>query len=90
MDNLPRVLPRDCDVVIRRGSWEVLPVFRLIARQGALEQAELYQVFNMGIGLAAIVAPETVEAVLRFIRARGTKAWLIGEIVSGSGRTRVL
>ena len=48
VDNIPRVLPRNCDVVIRKGSWEVLPIFQLIQAKGGVPEAELYQVFNMG------------------------------------------
>src|SRR5947208_1579303 len=47
IDNLPRVLPKNCDVVIRKTSWEPLPIFTLIEQAGAMAQRELYQVFNM-------------------------------------------
>lgn len=90
IDNIPRVLPANCDAVIRRGSWEVPPIFRLIAERGRVAQPELYQVFNMGIGMAAVVAAEQADEILRFIRARRCRAWLIGEVVKGSGAARVI
>src|ERR1051325_6286882 len=90
VDNIPRVLPKNCDVVIRKGSWEVLPVFRLLAQRGGVPEDELYQVFNMGIGMVAIVAADKADAVLKFIRAQKQRAWLIGEVVKGSGKTKVL
>ena len=90
VDNIPRVLPKNCDVIIRKGSWNVLPIFRLIAKRGGVPEAELYQVFNMGIGMVAIVSADKADAVLKFIRAQKHKAWLIGEVVRGRGRVRVM
>jgi phosphoribosylformylglycinamidine cyclo-ligase len=90
VDNIPRVLPRHCDVLIRKGTWPVLPIFQLIASRGGVPEPELYQVFNMGIGMTAIVAPDRADAVLRFIRARRQAAWIIGEVVHGTGLARVL
>ncbi|MCX6903641.1 MAG: phosphoribosylformylglycinamidine cyclo-ligase [Verrucomicrobia bacterium] len=88
VDNIPRVLPDDCDVVIRKGTWEVLPIFQMLAAKGGVPEAELYQVFNMGIGMTALVAPGQTGQVLKFIRARKHQAWVIGEVVRGRGRTR--
>lgn len=89
IDNIPRVLPANCDVVIRKGSWEMLPIFRLIQEKGGVPEAELYQVFNMGIGMVAIVAPDRADAVLKSIRAAEHRAWRIGEVTKGRGRARV-
>jgi len=89
VDNLPRVLPKRCDALIRKGSWEVLPIFRFLTEKGRVPEAERYQVFNMGIGMVAIVSPAHAEAALRFIRSRKHKAWFIGEIVPGAGRARI-
>jgi len=90
VDNIPRVLPESCDVVIRKGTWEPLPIFRLLAERGGVPEAELYQVFNMGIGMVAIVAADRVEAVLRRCRRLGHSGWVIGEVVRGRGRARVI
>lgn len=90
VDNIPRVLPQTCDVVIRKGSWEVPPIFQFLASRGSLPEAELYQVFNMGVGLVALVAPDRADAVLRTIRATGHEAWCIGEVVRGTGRVKLL
>jgi phosphoribosylformylglycinamidine cyclo-ligase len=90
VDNIPRVLPKNCDVVIRKGSWDVLPIFQIIAERGSVPEAELYQVFNMGIGIVAIVSAEKADAILKFIRAQKHKAWLIGEVVKGKGEARVV
>ncbi len=90
IDNLPRVLPKNCDVIVRKGTWDMLPIFRLIEARGGVPEEELYQVFNMGIGMAAIVAADRADAILRFIRSAGHKAWAIGEAVKGNGIARVV
>ncbi|MFM8468470.1 MAG: phosphoribosylformylglycinamidine cyclo-ligase [Limisphaerales bacterium] len=89
VDNIPRVLPAKCDVVIRKGTWELGPLFQLLAERGGVDDAELYQVFNMGVGMVAIVAEEQAESALKFIRSQKHKAWLIGEVVKGTGLARV-
>ena len=58
MDNIPRVLPKNCDVVIRKGSWDMLPIFKIIEAKSGVPEAELYQVFNMGIGMVSIVSAD--------------------------------
>ncbi len=85
VDNLPRVLPKGCDAVIETKSWRVPPVFELIASHGRVDREEMYQVFNMGIGMAAIVPPETAKEIAG--RERGQ---IIGRIEAGSGVTRLV
>jgi phosphoribosylformylglycinamidine cyclo-ligase len=89
VDNIPRVLPKSLDVVIRKGSWDMLPIFQIIAEKSGVPDEELYQVFNMGIGMVAIVSAEKANDILKFIRAQKHKAWLIGEVVKGKGEARV-
>jgi phosphoribosylformylglycinamidine cyclo-ligase len=90
VDNIPRVLPKQCDVIVRKGSWEMLPIFHLIEEKGGVPDEELYQVFNMGIGMTLIVAADKADAVMRFARARKHRAWPIGEVVKGRGEARVV
>ena len=90
VDNIPRVLPKNLDVVIRKGSWDMLPIFQIIQTKSGVPEVELYQVFNMGIGMIAIVSADKADAVLNFIRAQKHKAWLIGEVVKGRGEARVI
>ncbi len=89
VDNIPRVLPKNCLVVIHKGSWDMPPLFQVIQAKGRVPEQELYQVFNMGIGMTVIVAAEKADAVLRFIRAKEHKAWMIGQVVKGNGETRM-
>jgi phosphoribosylformylglycinamidine cyclo-ligase len=90
VDNIPRVLPKNCDVLIRKQSWEMTPIFQLIQKKGRVPEDELFQVFNMGIGMILIADPQKAEAILEFIRGQETKAWLIGEVVKGMGQTRLM
>ena len=85
IDNLPRVLPKDCDAVIDTSAWRVPPIFEVIADRGRIDREEMYQVFNMGIGMAVIVPKAAAGAAARSLRAR-----TIGRIESGSGVTRLL
>ncbi|MFM2294291.1 MAG: Phosphoribosylformylglycinamidine cyclo-ligase, partial [Verrucomicrobiota bacterium] len=89
VDNIPRVLPKNLDVVIKKGSWDMLPIFQIIEQKSGVPDEELYQVFNMGIGMVAIVSADKADAVLKFIRGQKHKAWLIGEVVTGKGEARV-
>ncbi|HWD19312.1 MAG TPA: phosphoribosylformylglycinamidine cyclo-ligase [Verrucomicrobiae bacterium] len=87
IDNIPRVLPAKCDAVIRRGSWPELPIFGLIEQRGEVAAAEMFQVFNMGVGMVVIVAAEKADAALTYINSQKHSAWIIGEIAKGAGRT---
>lgn len=78
VDNLPRVLPKDCQANIRRDSWRVPAIFQIIQRGGSVNPAEMYQVFNMGIGMVLIVPKKHQAEVVRQAHGR-----LIGEIVEG-------
>ncbi|HEY5232203.1 MAG TPA: phosphoribosylformylglycinamidine cyclo-ligase [Verrucomicrobiae bacterium] len=90
VDNIPRVLPKSLDAVIKKGSWDMLPIFKIIEAKSGVPDDELYQVFNMGIGMVSIVSAEKANDVLKFIRAQKHKAWVIGEVVKGKGEARVV
>jgi len=87
--NLTRVLPSDADAVLDRGSWRPLPIFGLLAARGDVAADEMERVFNMGVGMVAIVAPEDCDDALRLLAERGLPAWLAGEISPGSGHTQL-
>lgn len=89
IDNIPRVLPKQCDVIIRKSSWEMPPLFDLLRRKCRVPDAELYQVFNMGIGMTLVVSANDVETVLQRARRTKHKAWVIGEVVRGNGKVQL-
>lgn len=86
-ENIPRVLPSGCGVVIRRGSWPVPAIFEVIRDNGKIELDEMYRVFNMGIGFVLIVSKEAAGDVTRALEEMGEKAYPIGEVSPGSGVT---
>ena len=89
IDNIPRVLPENCNAVILRGTWDVLPIYEVLQAKGKVSETEMHQVFNMGIGMIAIVDEESAKGVLRTIRANGHKAWEIGLIDSGTSKVQL-
>ena len=86
IDNVPRVLSHGLDALIRRGSWPVPPLFRLIQERGSVPNEEMYRVFNMGLGMLAIVAPEQVELTQETLVE---ETWVVGELVEGSGEVNL-
>ena len=81
VDNLPRILPPVCDALIETHSWNVPAIFRLIQRGGDISREEMYQVFNMGIGMVLVVSKSNAEEVLA-----ESKGKAIGRITPGSGK----
>ncbi|WP_300668160.1 phosphoribosylformylglycinamidine cyclo-ligase [Desulfoluna sp.] len=79
-ENIIRVIPNACKAVLKRGSWDVLPVFSWLQAAGNVEDREMMRTFNNGIGLAAVVPEESAEALLDMLDAMNEKAWVIGEI----------
>jgi phosphoribosylformylglycinamidine cyclo-ligase len=87
--NLVRVLPERCDGVVRRGTWEEPRIFAEIQRAGDVSDLEMENVFNLGVGMLAVVAGDSAERALDAVRAGGHDAWIVGEVVEGHGRARV-
>jgi phosphoribosylformylglycinamidine cyclo-ligase len=74
--------------VIDRSSWEIPPIFSLIQKEGAIGIEEMYQTFNMGIGMVLIVPEEEAKAVAQAAGQLGEKAWIIGNIGIGTQPVR--
>lgn len=89
-ENLPRVLPKGKDIIVRRGSWEVPPVFHLIQKTGDVDEREMFSTFNMGIGLVLITSPYEGDKLVSLLKTRGEKACIIGEVVDGNGEVKVI
>ncbi len=87
--NLARVLPASADAVLDRASWSPDAVFSLLAAHGKVPQAEMENVFNMGVGMIAVVAAEDADRAAGLLAERGVPAWMIGEITTGSGHARL-
>ena len=84
LENVPRVLPKNCHAVIEASQWEFPPLFALLQEGGAIAPEEMARTFNCGIGMVAIVAAADSEAVMARLEAAGEKASVIGSIESAS------
>ena len=85
IDNLPRVLPKNCDAIIDTKSWRPLQIFHVIRASGHVEKSEMYQVFNMGIGMAVVVSERDAKRAMSILNAKQ-----IGRIERGTGKTRLI
>jgi phosphoribosylformylglycinamidine cyclo-ligase len=84
-ENLARVLPEGLGAEIRRGTWPVPRIFDVIQEAGDVADAEMERVFNLGLGMLAVVAPADAGAAVPALRAAGHDAFLVGEVVQGAG-----
>ena len=78
--NLPRILPDNCGAMIDRKNWEASPVFAVIQQAGKIDQEEMFQVFNMGVGLIVVAPSDETSKILATIQDRGMAGWVMGEI----------
>ena len=83
--NIPRVLPDGLGARLRRGAWEVPPLFRLIQEGGGISDEEMDRTFNMGIGMIVVVSPADIHEVEHSLERRGETSFVIGSVVAGAG-----
>jgi phosphoribosylformylglycinamidine cyclo-ligase len=83
--NLDRALPPTLDAVVDTSSWKVPGVFGVLKKAGAVEPAEMYRTFNMGVGMVVIAGPSDVNAILSAAAAAGLAGWMLGSLKPGSG-----
>ena len=84
--NLERILSPNLDALVEEGSWQALPIFRLIRSLGQVSQKEMYRTFNMGLGAILAVSQLRFDRVQEYLQHRGEKYFLIGEISQGTQR----
>jgi len=87
--NLERVLPQQADAVVNRGTWDEPRIFGEVQRAGDISSDEMEHVFNLGLGMLAVVPAEDRLDTLDVIRSAGHDAWLVGKIVEGRGRVTI-
>lgn len=87
-DNLRRIVPKNVDIVLTRGSWAVPPVFSWLQRLGDLDEAEMFRVFNMGIGMILVVSAYYADSIRHQLAAKGIDSWIIGRAELGTGHVR--
>lgn len=89
-ENIPRMLPEGMKAVIHRDAFEVPPIFHLIGRTGKVPERDMFNTFNMGIGMCAAVAADQADRAVELLRAEGEKASIIGEIVKGDNEVELI
>jgi len=86
IENVPRVLPQGLTARFNRQAWTIPPIFQLIQKRGNVDQSEMYRVFNMGIGMVLICAPDFIDKFKKQL----PEAKVIGEVVRQAGKARVV
>ena len=83
IENIPRMIPDGLTYSIEKGTWEVLPIFRFLQKEGDIPEEEMYNVFNMGIGMVIAVSKEDAGRAIEILAGNGVNASLIGSIIRG-------
>ncbi len=83
IENIPRMLPEGTRAKIEKGSFDVLPIFQMLAEMGRVEEHDMFNTFNMGIGLVLAVDKEDAQSAVKLFEKLGEKAYVIGEVISG-------
>ena len=82
-ENIPRSIPKGLTAKIEKSAVKVLPIFDLIAKKGNIPERDMYNTYNMGVGMSVVVPKDEVETALEILKAHGEDAYVIGEIVKG-------
>lgn len=85
IENIPRMMPEGLKVNIEEGTWDILPIFKLIESMGKVERMSMYNTFNMGIGMVVAVDEADAQKALKSLEASGEKAYIIGNVTEGTG-----
>ncbi|HVP79919.1 MAG TPA: phosphoribosylformylglycinamidine cyclo-ligase [Thermodesulfobacteriota bacterium] len=78
--NLPRVIPRGCKALVRKGTWKIPPIFPFLKGKGNLSEEEMFRTFNNGIGMILVVRSKDIHEILTRLNSLGEKAFIIGEV----------
>jgi len=89
-ENVPRVLPRGVGIQIKRGSWKVPPIFQFIQKRGKISEAEMFRVFNMGIGMVLMVPRRSADRILKEAKKAKLGAFEIGRVVRGESKATLI
>jgi phosphoribosylformylglycinamidine cyclo-ligase len=84
--NIPRILPQGLAAHLKKRSWDILPIFKLIQKQGDIDETEMHRVFNMGIGMTIVCSPRQVAKIVSIL----PQAKVIGEIIKREDKERVI
>lgn len=87
VENIPRMLPENVSARIQLGSWPILPIFTALEKYGKIPANEMYEIFNMGIGMVLAVAPEKAAQVCELLKEQGEFGYIIGKIEKNTGKS---
>lgn len=82
-ENIPRMLPEGISAKVKKGSFEIPPIFALLQRCGNLEEKMMYNTYNMGLGMVLAVDGTQADQTVSALKKAGEKAWVVGEVVAG-------
>ena len=82
-ENIPRMLPEGVSAKVKKGSFEIPPIFALLQRTGGLEEQMMYNTYNMGLGMVLAVDADQADQTVAALQKAGEKAWTVGEVVAG-------
>ena len=88
-ENMPRCIPEGLGVEIKKSDVRVLPIFDLIAKTGNVPEHDMFNTFNMGVGMCVVVRPEDVDTALAILRENGDDAYIVGKIIPVDGEEQV-
>lgn len=89
-ENIPRSIPAGLGARIRKSAVRVLPIFRMIQEVGAISEHDMFNTFNMGVGMSIVVSPEDADRAIDILRANGEDAYIIGEIVESADKIEIV
>ena len=80
LENIPRVLPQGCKALVHKGTWPILPIFKLLQDAGNIEESEMHRTLNCGIGMVLAVPAEQTDEILIRLSGLNENAYVIGEV----------
>ena len=89
-ENIPRSIPDGLGALINRDSVKVLPIFNLIAKRGNICERDMFNTFNMGVGMSVVVPASEVDLALEILKANGEDAYVIGKIIKSEDKIQII
>jgi phosphoribosylformylglycinamidine cyclo-ligase len=89
-DNIPRIIPSGCKAVVRRNTWPVPPIFKVIQDGGKISEGEMLRTFNNGIGMILAVPPQEAKDIILHLEGLNEKAYPVGEIIRAKAQERAI
>ena len=89
-ENIPRMLPDGVCAEVKKDSYPVLPIFKLMQKVGDIEEKMMYNTFNMGLGMVLAIEPKDVEATLKALESAGEKAYVVGRVIAGEKGVKLI